>query len=164
MIIAVDFDGTCVTHEYPRVGKEIGAHYALRLLVANGHKIILNTMRGGDDLLPALEWFERYGIDLYGVNENPTQKEWTKSTKAYAHLYIDDAAFGCPLLHVPGTRPFVNWTEVVRTLGEQYMAFPHLSGWKSLDEVTDAIRREVADTCNSILENTIMNYPQTKDL
>lgn len=22
MIIAVDFDGTCVTHEFPRVGKE----------------------------------------------------------------------------------------------------------------------------------------------
>lgn len=26
MIIAVDFDGTCVTHEFPRVGKEIGAY------------------------------------------------------------------------------------------------------------------------------------------
>lgn len=25
MIIAVDFDGTCVTHEYPKVGREIGA-------------------------------------------------------------------------------------------------------------------------------------------
>ena len=23
MIIAVDFDGTCVTHEFPRVGAEI---------------------------------------------------------------------------------------------------------------------------------------------
>lgn len=25
MIIAVDFDGTCVTHEFPKVGKDIGA-------------------------------------------------------------------------------------------------------------------------------------------
>lgn len=25
MIIAVDFDGTCVTHEFPKVGEEIGA-------------------------------------------------------------------------------------------------------------------------------------------
>jgi hypothetical protein len=24
-IIAVDFDGTCVTHEYPSIGKDIGA-------------------------------------------------------------------------------------------------------------------------------------------
>lgn len=25
MDIAIDFDGTCVTHEYPRVGNNIGA-------------------------------------------------------------------------------------------------------------------------------------------
>jgi hypothetical protein len=25
VIIAVDFDGTCVTHEYPKVGRDIGA-------------------------------------------------------------------------------------------------------------------------------------------
>ena len=25
MIIAVDFDGTCVTHDFPRIGKDIGA-------------------------------------------------------------------------------------------------------------------------------------------
>jgi len=25
MIIAVDFDGTCVTHEYPFLGKDVGA-------------------------------------------------------------------------------------------------------------------------------------------
>lgn len=30
MIIAVDFDGTCVTHEFPYVGKEIGAAEVLK--------------------------------------------------------------------------------------------------------------------------------------
>lgn len=30
MIIAVDFDGTCVTHEFPRVGAEIGAAEVLK--------------------------------------------------------------------------------------------------------------------------------------
>lgn len=43
MIIAVDFDGTCVTHEY--VGKEIGAAEVLKELTDKGHKIILFTMR-----------------------------------------------------------------------------------------------------------------------
>ena len=40
MIIALDFDGTCVTHEYPNVGKDIGAVDILRALVAKGHKIM----------------------------------------------------------------------------------------------------------------------------
>lgn len=44
MIIAVDFDGTCVTHEFPKVGRDIGAVPVLRKLVENGHKLILFTM------------------------------------------------------------------------------------------------------------------------
>jgi hypothetical protein len=33
MIIAVDFDGTCVTHDFPHVGKDIGAVPVLKELV-----------------------------------------------------------------------------------------------------------------------------------
>ena len=45
MIIAIDFDGTCVTHEFPSVGKSIGAEKVLKRLVDNGHQLILFTMR-----------------------------------------------------------------------------------------------------------------------
>jgi hydroxymethylpyrimidine pyrophosphatase-like HAD family hydrolase len=45
MIIAIDFDGTCVTHEYPKVGREIGASKVLKELVDSGHQLILFTMR-----------------------------------------------------------------------------------------------------------------------
>lgn len=41
MVIAVDFDGTCVTHEFPKIGKDIGAIPVLRKLVEKGHQIIL---------------------------------------------------------------------------------------------------------------------------
>ena len=111
MYIAIDFDGTCVTHDYPRIGKDIHAVNVLKSLVANGHKLILNTMRSGKELDEAVNWFKEHNIELFGVNENPTQKSWTASPKVYAHMYIDDAAFGCPLLHVPelSDRPFVNW-------------------------------------------------------
>lgn len=111
MYIAIDFDGTCVTHDYPRIGKDIHAIPVLKRLVANGHKLILNTMRSGDELADAIQWFIDNNIELFGVNENPTQKSWTASPKVYAHMYIDDAAFGCPLLSVPelSDRPFVNW-------------------------------------------------------
>lgn len=30
MIIAVDFDGTCIMHDFPNVGKNIGAEIVLR--------------------------------------------------------------------------------------------------------------------------------------
>ena len=45
MIIAVDFDGTCVTHEFPRVGEEIGAAEVLKELTDKENKIILCSMR-----------------------------------------------------------------------------------------------------------------------
>ena len=118
MYIAVDFDGTCVTHDYPRIGKEIGATKVLKRLVKAGHKLILNTMRSGKELQDAIHWFNENGIELYGVNENPTQKRWTSSPKVYAHMYIDDAAFGCPLRNVPdfSDRPFVDWDSIWRQL------------------------------------------------
>ena len=111
MYIAIDFDGTCVTHDYPRIGKDIHAIPVLNKLVSNGHKLILNTMRSGKELDDAVNWFKENNIELFGINENPTQKSWTNSPKVYAHMYIDDAAFGCPLLNIPeiSDRPFVNW-------------------------------------------------------
>ena len=118
MYIAVDFDGTCVTHDYPRIGKEIGATKVLKRLVEAGHKLILNTMRSGKELQDAIHWFDKNGIELYGVNENPTQKHWTTSPKVYAHMYIDDAAFGCPLRNATylSDRPFVDWDSIWRKL------------------------------------------------
>ena len=118
MYIAIDFDGTCVTHDYPRIGKEIGATKVLKRLVEAGHKLILNTMRSDKELQDAVNWFKKNGIELYGVNENPTQKRWTNSPKVYAHMYIDDAALGCPLINAPelSNRPFVDWDSIDRQL------------------------------------------------
>ena len=128
MIIAIDFDGTCVTHEYPKVGKDIGAVPVLKKWVAHGHKLILWTMRSGKginfyshsdksrwsiELDDAVRWFKNNEIPLFGINENPEQS-WSFSPKAYAHLYIDDAALGCPLKSDPelSDRPFVDWVRV----------------------------------------------------
>lgn len=114
MFIAIDFDGTCVTHEYPKVGVDIGAAPVLRRLVDSGHKIILNTMRSGKYLEDAENWFKLNNIPLFGSNINPTQKSWTDSSKVYANLYIDDAALGCPLIIDPNfsNRPYVDWEAI----------------------------------------------------
>lgn len=45
MDIIIDFDGTCVTHEFPEVGKDIGAVSVLKELIKSGHNLILFTMR-----------------------------------------------------------------------------------------------------------------------
>lgn len=118
MIIAIDFDGTCVTHDYPEIGKGIGSIPVLLKLVEAGHKLVLNTMRSGKELADAVGWFQFHGIELYGVNEEPNQKEWTQSPKVYAQLYIDDAALGCPLVRNPhmSQRPYVSWVHVEEEL------------------------------------------------
>lgn len=122
IVIAVDFDGTVVTHEYPRVGQDIGAVPVLKKLVKNGHQLILNTMRSGHELGEAVDWFKANDIELYGVGYNPTQARWTTSNKCYADLYIDDAGLGAPLSimktknddgdEVSYGRPFINWNVV----------------------------------------------------
>jgi hypothetical protein len=118
MIIAVDFDGTCCTHEYPKIGRYIGAEPVLKALVDAGHQLILYTMRSGYKLEDAVNWFKQRDIPLLGANENPEQKAWTQSPKVYAHVYIDDAALGIPLCDgLKGERPFVDWawTQILLT-------------------------------------------------
>ena len=130
MDICIDFDGTCVTHEFPDVGKNIGAASVLKQLVENNHNLILFTMRSnvddpssddptivkksGNFLDDAVAWFAENDIPLYGIQKNPSQEKWTSSNKAYGQLYIDDAALGCPLTYNAdlSDRPFVDWLGV----------------------------------------------------
>ncbi len=113
-IIAVDFDGTCVEHDYPAVGMDVeGAVDTLRELNRRGHRIILYSMRSGDKLDAAVRWFKERKIELWAVNSNPEQGEWTSSPKVYADLYIDDSALGCPIMFIDGVqRPVVKWDKV----------------------------------------------------
>ena len=119
MIIAIDFDGTCVSHEYPKIGKDIGAIPVLKKIVKSGNNIILYTMRSGIGLEEAVEWFKKNEIPLYGINKNPSQASWTSSPKVYAHMYIDDAALGIPLVDPLNKRPYVDWKEVEIILKEK---------------------------------------------
>jgi hypothetical protein len=133
MTINIDFDGTVVTHEFPIVGKDIGAQRVLRKLVKKGHQLILFTMRddtpdtmneyfqiipGNKYLTDAVNWFKNNNIPLYGIQSNPTQLQWTTSPKSYAELIIDDTAIGCPLkfdINI-SSKPFVDWMELEKLL------------------------------------------------
>lgn len=112
-VIAVDFDGTVVTHEYPHTGEDAGAVPVLQELVANGCRLILLSMRSGRLLEKAVAWFRERNIPLYAVNANPQQQAWTSSPKVHADLYIDDSALGCPLRFVDGVkRPVADWVRI----------------------------------------------------
>jgi hypothetical protein len=132
MIIAVDFDGTIVAHKFPDIGDEApGATYWLKAWAAAGAKLILHTMRSdlhqpeaksieghaADQpyLTQAVDWCAARGVRWWGVNENPEQKSWTLSPKPYAHIYVDDMAFGAPLREHPNAtvrRPVLDWSIV----------------------------------------------------
>ncbi len=111
-IIAIDFDGTIVEHKYPAIGAPIkGAIETIKELQARGHKIILWTMRSGKELDEAVAYLQENGITPWGVNQNPEQ-DWSTSPKAYAQIYIDDAALGCPIEKKCFDRPMVYWPYV----------------------------------------------------
>lgn len=112
-VIAIDFDGTVVTHAYPDVGEDAGAVPVLRELTANGCRLILHTMRHGALLQEAEAWFRAREIPIWAVNENPSQRKWTSSPKVHADLYIDDSALGCPLKFVECVpRPVADWERI----------------------------------------------------
>ena len=118
MVINIDFDGTVVTHDYPKIGKNIGSIPVLKRLVKEGHQLIIFTMRSGKYLDDAVKWFEDNQIPLYGIQTNPTQKTWTDSPKSYAELMIDDSALGAPLKYDNSIsdRPFIDWVIVEKLM------------------------------------------------
>lgn len=112
-LIAVDFDDTiCANTEYPSIGAPVPmALDYLKMFEESGANLILWTMRSGDALAQAVDYLRKNGIQPWGINENPEQYSWSESPKVYAHLYIDDAAFGVPLMTFRGVQ-VVDWSKV----------------------------------------------------
>ena len=99
MTIAVDFDGTIVEHEYPKIGKEIPfATATLRQLIADQHRLILWTVREGALLDEAVEWCRERGVEFYAINRDYPEEEKSKnnhfSRKLKVEMWIDDRNIG----------------------------------------------------------------------
>lgn len=138
--IAVDFDGTIFKHRFPEVGAPVpGAFEWLQRLKEAGATLILYTMRSdekmvmaGDEavrqdnekpfLSIAVECCQNYGVDFDHILMDPSQYGWTLSNKTYADVYVDDAAFGCPLMDDGGGRMMVDWARVGPELLEAVLA------------------------------------------
>lgn len=98
MLIAVDFDGTIVEHNYPKIGKEIPfATQTLKQLIQDGHRLILWTIRHGQTLQEAVDWCKERGVEFYSVNcdfEGQSENIGDRSPKVKCDMYIDDRNLG----------------------------------------------------------------------
>lgn len=99
MTIAVDFDGTIVTHEYPKIGTELPfATDTLKELIKDRHQLILWTVREGELLDEAINWCKERGVEFYAVNRDYPEEEKDKnnhfSRKLKVDLWIDDRNIG----------------------------------------------------------------------
>ena len=99
MLIAVDFDGTIVTHKYPKIGEEIPfAIDTLKMLRQDGHRLILWSVREGELLDEAVEYCRQRGLEFYAVNrdypEETTDNNPHFTRKLKADIFIDDRNVG----------------------------------------------------------------------
>lgn len=99
MNIAVDFDGTIVTHKYPEIGEEIPfATETLKMLINDHHNLILWTVREGELLDEAVNWCREHGVEFYAVNrdypEETVDNNEHFSRKLKVDVFIDDRNLG----------------------------------------------------------------------
>lgn len=107
-IIAVDFDGTLVEDNFPKIGamrREVWDK--MKLARELGAKIILWTSRDHENLDAAVEYCRNLGWVFDAINENlkECQELFNNDTrKVYANEYWDDKAVGmfCEKLFTKG--------------------------------------------------------------
>ena len=99
-ILAVDFDGTLVSNEFPNIGKPDWVTVNMvKEQQKKGWKLILWSCRTGEALQQAADFCRNtLGLDFDAVNDNipEVQQYFGESTrKVFANLYLDDrnAAF-----------------------------------------------------------------------
>ena len=104
MIIAIDFDGTIVKHQYPFIGEEVPhALESINKLDQDGHILFLWTVRVGNELQQAIRWLKNKAPTIIVPETRPGQK-------VFASVYIDDMNLGCPVIRPrDGRRAFVDW-------------------------------------------------------
>lgn len=95
--IAVDFDGTIVEHQYPKIGKDLlFAFETLKELQKHGALLILWTFRAGAELDEAIDYCKLKGIEFYAINRNYPEEIYDDSIsrKINADVFIDDKNIG----------------------------------------------------------------------
>jgi len=143
MEIILDFDGTVVEHNYPKMGRcNFGCFEVLKKLQDAGHKIILNTYRADCNngtleqalkLLNEQYWmmlkdrsmredFEMKPItEFYKSKVDPHPFDW-EAIKRDNRIFIDDIAYNIPLKKACMVQSdMVDWDELDKQFEENGM-------------------------------------------
>jgi len=99
LVIAIDFDGTIVSHAYPKIGELYKyAKESINWLYDSGRfYIIIWSCRAGQDEVDMIEFLNEKGIKYHAINEN-CQEFLTKCEaekcgtprKIYYDILVDD--------------------------------------------------------------------------
>jgi len=127
MIIGVDVDGTIIDNG-PKFKPVPFALESMKAFIDNGASIVLSTCRMGRALEQIRQYLHQNGItvmvnpiDAQIKRDLPSLHQFGFGVKPFAQLYIDDLAFGCPLIKLEGFHnKVVDWSivgpEVIRLL------------------------------------------------
>jgi len=106
-VLAIDFDGTIVGHNYPSIGRiKPNAKLVINKLRSLGFIIIIWSVRDTEDVYAAQDFLRASEIKYDHFNENSTWfwnrlkedmrfgKAYYEPRKIYADMYIDDRGMG----------------------------------------------------------------------
>lgn len=113
LIFAIDFDGTIVTNEFPKIGDLMpNAKDVINALYNAGHTILVWTCRSFDEhtdanIYDVATFLGKNGIMIHGINVNAELVDFKPFPKIYADIYIDDRQLG----GIPG-----DWSEILKMI------------------------------------------------
>ncbi len=95
LTLAIDFDGTIVSHAYPNIGEPIkNAKEVMDRLMERGHKIVIWTARNGKDLEKVRNWLIKNKYHFECINKNIINAPYRPWPKIYCDLFIEDRNVG----------------------------------------------------------------------
>ena len=105
-VIAIDFDGTIVEHDFPRIGAlKPWAKSVINKWYDMGYKIIIWTCRNNHEpdhpewdqapISAVREFLMKEGVKFHGINQQqPGLGFYLEARKIFANVYIDDRNMG----------------------------------------------------------------------
>lgn len=115
LIICLDFDGTIVTHDFPKIGKlKPYAKEIINKLFQEGFFIIIWTCRYLPQELKSMkEFLDSTGIKYDTINENHPDISFQPVPKVFAHWYVDDRDLYCDE---------INWLDIYKKIHEKKLS------------------------------------------
>jgi Fe-S cluster assembly iron-binding protein IscA len=116
LIFAIDFDGTIVTNDFPKMGDLMpNAKEVINTLYDSGHTILVWTCRSFDknteaNIYDVANFLGKSQLKVHGINVNAESVEFNPFPKIYADIYIDDRQLG----GIPG-----DWLEILEMINKE---------------------------------------------